>query len=161
MKFKKSICAVYLVGLVLAFGLAPQAKATEAAWDTGTFVVATNLSAPLTNSYAVNTNGTTWTIQPGVPVSLTCSAQAAGAETGSLTNGFDLYNGTANNPGVWTTTQPLQLVGKLNGTTNVVFSANFTAAQLAGYTQMRWDSTGTPSDTNNITINSVGWAAYH
>jgi hypothetical protein len=82
--------------------------------------------------------------------------QAAGTATTTVTNGFDLYNGST-----WTTTQPYQVVTTLNGTTPASGFVQLTAAQLAGFQQIRPDTSSSPAGTNAMTYNSITYSCYH
>jgi hypothetical protein len=149
-KFLKLFIGIAVLGLAMV---------AHAGWDTGTFTLPTALSNPQTNSVTTNATASSYTITPGVPVEVMVAAHCTNtvvSERGSITNGFDVYNGTR-----WTTTQPLQAITQLNGVNQAVSSTTFTAAQLAGIQAIRPGSTATTTSAVTNVIDEISYSSFH
>ena len=142
--------------VMTAVSLALSATVQAAVTDTGTFTLPAALSLPSTNSLSTSAAASSYAFAPGVPVAITVAAHSLGTDTSTVTNYFDLYNGTT-----WSTSLPLSMQGKLANGTNVAWTANFTAAQLAGYSQIRPGGVAAGVNIQQCSIDSVSYQSIH
>jgi hypothetical protein len=142
--------------VMTAVSLAWSATVQAGTWVTGTFTLPAALSSPSTNSLSTSAAASSYAFAPGCAVSVTVAAHSLGTDTSTVTNYFDLYNGTT-----WSTSLRLSCQGKLANGTNVAWTATFTPAQLAGYQQIRPGGVAAGVNIQQCSIDAITYGSFH